>query len=118
MTPVLVFATTSNSDGRLTQAEWAALVADLRALFGGMPLYGLWLSPADAPYQNCIVSGQVDTLRMRAMEDDLHDLAVTYRQDAIALTPGGATIMCGPGADRWPVARSCREVGDRSAGQM
>lgn len=43
-----------NSDNRLTQAEWARFVMELRDLFqrGGIQIHGEWYAKPDVPWQN------------------------------------------------------------------
>lgn len=97
MNTTQVFVTVSNRDGRLATWRYGELVAAVRQLLGD-DLPGVW---TNVEHGNAVISARVPLAAIGATARVLAQIAASFDQEAIALTPGQPTIMCGPGAEKW-----------------
>jgi hypothetical protein len=102
MKQTAIIVAIGNSDNRLTQAEWSAFWHECNALvhgattYAGTRLYGTWLSPANAPFQNAgwSLAFEIDMLPLsRELQRSLRDVLRTYRQDSMAWTVGETQLI-------------------------
>lgn len=98
-----VYISVGNSDDRLTQQQWAALVGDVRAAVAETVavagvLHGYWLSAPDQPWQNacwCVELPQLPDVVM-LLKERLRVIAGVHRQDSIAWAVAPDTEFLGP----------------------
>ncbi len=81
-----VYISIGNSDDKLTQGEWASFVTGVRALVtvNAPKVWGYWLSPPDAPWQNMCICAEVPEAAAPALKAQLADLRRNYRQESVA----------------------------------
>lgn len=88
---MIVYVSIGNTDDRLTQAEWAAFVAEVEFALpsgGWTQRHGRWRSPSDDPWQNacwCIeINDHVAQDSIAACNLGLAAVARKFRQDSVA----------------------------------
>ena len=87
---MIVHIMAGNSDDKLTQAEWSALVEQideiLDAALGqtGVGMHGRWFSAPDAPWQNACWCVDLPQGEIGIVQAQLSGVAQEYRQDWIA----------------------------------
>lgn len=78
-----VYISVGNSDDKLSQGRWAALVGEIDTFLLPFEIKGRWFSPPDTPYQNacwCVAAPTADLSIWRAM---FRLIATAYDQDEI-----------------------------------
>ncbi len=81
-----VYVSIGNSDGKLTQAEWAIFVSRVRLAIAGYAeaIHGKCYSASHAFKQNAIFSFEIEPEDAAMLREDLRVLATKYQQDSIA----------------------------------
>lgn len=94
---LIVFIQIGNSDDKLTQAEWASFVQEIRDLFAHKgELIGEWFSRPDTPWQNACWMYKIKVADGETLREWLRELAKLYRQDSIAWTESLETEFLAP----------------------
>jgi hypothetical protein len=84
---VTVYVSIGNSDDKLTQAEWAQYVNEVRGKIHGWAkaVHGAWFSAPDSPWQNaCWCAEFPDETYARDVRDAITEVRKAYRQDSVA----------------------------------
>lgn len=92
---MIVYISIGNSDDKLTQAEWAAYVAEM--LGGVVSLghtHGAWYSLPHTPYQNACWCVEFAAGRqvLEAQESAI-EIRKKYRQDSVAWAEAEVTVF-------------------------
>lgn len=94
MDGVIVYISISNSDDKLSQADWCAYIEDVQAAIAvGAWFHGKWFSSPVSEFQNacwCIEIGDGELLKSH-----LSALAADYGQDSIAWAEVKTTEVIG-----------------------
>lgn len=91
----VVYITIGNSDDKLSQAEWAAFQQRTDSIVAPPKtwVYGRWTSLPTSPFQNACWCVRVDPRDVERMRRELADLALEFRQDAIAWAEATAEMI-------------------------
>ncbi len=81
-----VYVSIGNSDGKLTQLEWAAFYAavDGQIEEHAEEIHGAWVSDPVAPFQNACWCIEIERRPAADLTEELAEIAASYKQDSIA----------------------------------
>jgi hypothetical protein len=86
-----VYISIGNSDDKLTQAEWATYLSDVRTTVRVGRVHGEWYSAPDSPWQNACWCVEVQGEDVAWLRAQLTKIRTGYRQDSIAWAPTTGT---------------------------
>ena len=99
-----IYVAIGNSDNRLTQQQWSgyhdAVDTSIRERVShyNETIYGAWVSPSAAPFQNACWAFSLppeNRVAREALRDRLRILAAAFRQDSIAWSEAEVEFLPG-----------------------
>jgi hypothetical protein len=84
-----VYVSIGNSDGKLTQREYAEYIRDFRRIMRqySSSILGEWFSAPDTAFQNACIVIQYPEAEKDALKEELTELRLSYNQDSVAWAP-------------------------------
>lgn len=84
--PKTIYISIGNSDNKLTQVEWRALITLVRSELRkpGVRIIGEWFSLPDEPWQNAVFAFQAGPRQTEWIKDTIARAAPMFKQDSIA----------------------------------
>lgn len=94
---MIVYISISNSDDKLSQADWAGFFGDTHDAINdaAITVHGEWLSASASPYQNACWCVELHDPDAFALAGELGRLAAVYGQDSIAWAEVAKTEFLG-----------------------
>lgn len=83
---ITVYVSIGNSDGKLTQSEWAAFAQEVqgRVSLDASRVHGYWTSASVSPWQNACICADIPDPVALATKKELAAIGRRYHQSAIA----------------------------------
>ena len=94
---MMIYVSIGNSDDKLTQAEWAAFVADTETAIGqGVEhWHGKWFTAPDSAWQGACWAFEIREFASHTARARLREVAKHFQQDAIAWAEAQTEFISG-----------------------